>query len=63
MTSEELQNKIEPYADLILQEAHDGSDQALAIVRLYKLHCRCPADPGALGLCSAAFEEWLNAKV
>ena len=60
MTSEELQDKIRPHADLILKEAGSGNEKALAVVRLYKLHQRCPADPGALGLCCAAFEEWFN---
>jgi hypothetical protein len=37
-----------------------ATPKAKQIIMLYRMHVSCPTDPGAIGLCSAAFQEWLN---
>lgn len=58
-----LQKRLEPHVTPILVDAANPTRKnhakAKQIIDLYRLHLACPSDPGAPGLCEAAFEEWL----
>ena len=55
-----LTDKLRPFVRA-LEAAHTGGDKlATDVIRLYEMHRRSPSDPGALGLCSATFDEWLK---
>ena len=42
----------------IEQQAEDGNDRALTIIRLYKMHVDCPNDPGAQGILMGVVDDW-----
>jgi hypothetical protein len=56
----DLCSRIKPYVTEIKKSANDGNVRAQEIISLYRLHVNCPTDPGAAGLCGAAFDEWLR---
>ena len=53
-----LADKLKPHVPAIQRDAANGNARAMEIINLYKMHCACPADPGAPALCEAAFDEW-----
>lgn len=56
----DLCSQIKPYATQITKDALAGNEAAKAVIKFYRMHIACPSDPGAFGLCSAVFQEWLN---
>lgn len=57
--SEPLYDTLKPHVEHIEAGARRGEEKAQAVIRLYHMHMDCPSDPGAPGLCRAAFDEWL----
>lgn len=56
----DLSDRIKPYATEITRSAAAGNVRAKEVISLYRMHVNCPTDPGAVGLCTAAFDEWLQ---
>lgn len=63
----EIKSDIEVFHDDIRREAHrlqvaadSGHKKAASVITLYQMHQQSPNDPAALGLCMAAFNEWVN---
>lgn len=54
-----LTERLQPFVAAIEAAAAIGDSHARQIIKLYQLHVKCPADPGAYGLCQAAFDQWL----
>lgn len=56
--SQQLVAMLKPFVQDIKDSAACGNPHAKQIINLYELHRACPSDPGAIGLCHAAFELW-----
>lgn len=60
----DITEELRPYVARIQRDCQSGSGErqkhAAAIINLHTMHCRAPQDPGAYGLCCAAFDEWLK---
>lgn len=56
----DITSRIKPYVNAIKSAANDGDTKALQIISLHRMHVACPSDPGAIGLCEAAFDDWLR---
>ncbi|KKM21581.1 hypothetical protein LCGC14_1633990 [marine sediment metagenome] len=54
-------DEIKASAQAIMDDAKDGNLIAQQVINLHRMHCAVPNDPGARGLCEAAFREWKNA--
>lgn len=54
----DLTEKLRPHVKDIMESAAAGNDHAAAVMTLYGMHRKCPGDPGAIGLCEAAFDDW-----
>lgn len=55
--------EIKPHVTAIIADANSGevnkrSIAASRVISLHRMHCSAPQDPGAYGLCCAAFDEW-----
>jgi hypothetical protein len=57
-----LSDRLKPYVDAIERSAAHGNKKALQVIALYQLHVSLPSDPGAMGLCNAAFDDWCQSK-
>lgn len=55
-----ITDRIRPYVDRIIRAAARGNVKASRVVELHRMHVKCPSDPGAEGLCEAAFDDWLS---
>ena len=49
---------LRPHVPDIKADAAAGNVKAQFIIDMYEMHRACPRDPGAHGLCIAAFEDW-----
>lgn len=58
MTTEQFYDGIEADRDAINDAAYSGDEKALLVIKIYRMHFARPSDPGALGLCIAAYEDW-----
>ena len=58
----DLDDLLRPHAKALENDVrfHGGKRAKMAeeVISLHQLHRACPSDPGAVGLCRAAFEEW-----
>jgi hypothetical protein len=54
----ELTDRLRPFVDAIERSAAHGNKKALTVIQLYQMHSRRPDDQCAIGLCSAAFDDW-----
>jgi hypothetical protein len=52
--------RLKPYVRLLQASAAAGDEKAQQIINLHRMHCACPADPGAPALCASFFEDWLK---
>jgi hypothetical protein len=50
--------ELKPFVDDIVEDARKGQSDALNVIRSHKMHCAAPNDPGAYGICCAAFDDW-----
>lgn len=48
---------IKPWRGMLVVAADNGDEQAKQVIKLYNMYVACP-EPGAQGLCEAAFREW-----
>lgn len=55
-----LTEKLRPHVAAIQQAAARGDHAAQQIIDLYRMHCSCPADPGAYAFCNVAFGQWFK---
>ena len=60
MEAEEFYKKIKEHAPYLEKDAERGSPLAKQVISLYQMHFNSPQDPGALGLCMAAYSDWLD---
>ena len=51
-------DELKEAAPAIEEDAKQGDTLAQEVINLYRLHCLCQQDPGAFGLCEAAFKRW-----
>lgn len=58
----DLSETIRPHVAAIESSASHGNKKALMIISLYQMHVKCPNDPGAAGLCQAAFDDWMKSQ-
>lgn len=58
MTTEQFYEDIALDRNAIVADSLNGSAEALEVIQLHRMHVACPNDPGALGLCMAAYENW-----
>lgn len=63
MTTQEFYDALEQDAPSLKADHLDGEEQATRVIELYEMHRKVPADPGALGLCMAAYDEWRKGNV
>lgn len=59
MNAIELTEKIKPHAVNIAKQANGGNSKAEAVISLHQMLV-AKAEPCALALCEAAFEDWLK---
>jgi isocitrate lyase len=50
--------EIKPFVKEIIADAGAGQSDAAKVIQLHRMHCSAPNDPGAYGLCCAAFDDW-----
>jgi hypothetical protein len=55
-----LTEKLRPHVAALEAAAAKGDTRAREVIVLYRMYIRCPRDPGAYGLCHAAFDDWLR---
>lgn len=48
---------IKPWRGQLIVAAEKGDQRAQQVINLYQMYVACP-EPGAAGLCQAAFKEW-----
>jgi hypothetical protein len=56
--TEKFYEEIARDAKAINDDAYNGDDRAIAVIKIHRMHVARPNDPGALGLCMAAYAEW-----
>ena len=49
---------LRPHVAEVEADAAAGDAKAQRVIDLYEMHRTCPNDPGARGLCLAAFADW-----
>lgn len=54
----ELTELLRPHVRELEESSREGNKTAIEVIKLYNLHVACPSDPGAIGLCQAAFKSW-----
>ena len=54
----DITEEIKPYVKEIVADADKDQSDAIAVITAHRLHCAAPRDPGAFGICCAAFDEW-----
>lgn len=57
-----ITERLKPYVAEIQAAAANGNKSARDIITAHRLLCSCPSDPGAQGVCEAAFNEWQSAR-
>lgn len=62
MSTNPLTEELRPHVKEIEADAAAGDVLAKQIISLYGMYCRCPSDPGAPGLCRAAFDDWMRSR-
>lgn len=51
---------LKPHAEALMLADKQGDNEASEVIRLYRMHCDAPRDPGALGIGMAAAEAWIK---
>jgi hypothetical protein len=64
MTFEELNDRLKKTGNRLFEAYENGDEKAKKVLEYwYNFVITCPQDPGGIGLCMAALDEWESASV